>query len=149
MAAYKGGTSFGHTPKVGEVCLVLSPLLVEDEEGEGKLVWYRAACLYMIESDSYLCILVDYGRIVAVDSICIRRIPKRLVHFLPFVAQQAVLLGLEEGDVTEELVQRFKQLVPDGCQIEARVCKKEGEGYVIELPSIASILLQEGLLKWN
>lgn len=93
LRAYNDGPSFGHTPKVVEVCLVLSPLPVEGEE-EGKLVWFRAACLYIINSFSYLGILVDYTVGLSLSILSApRRIPERLFHFLPSFAQQAIFIG--------------------------------------------------------
>lgn len=150
MASYGGGAALGHLPKVGEICLVFSKV----EDGE-KMAWYRAVCLDIISSDSlggrrFLCLQVDYGRIVAADVSDIRRIPKRLVHHLPYVAQQAVLLGCDGMEaIPDALAARVAELLPEGSCVEARVVGRQSESelLIVDVPSVSSALRQEGMLE--
>jgi len=142
MRRYSEGILLAYVPKEGEICIVRS--------SKDKL-WYRAAVLEPTSCPTELmCILVDYGTIIIVASEHIRKIPKRFVDYLPFVAQQAVLKELQHiapEDVDKKLVARISALLPEKSFITARVVGRNDHMYVVEIPSISKILLDEGLLK--
>lgn len=140
MRRYSEGIIIGHTPMEGEVCIVKSP-----EDG----LWYRAAVLQATDY-SWLCILIDYGQILTISSEHIRRIPKRFVDYMPFVAQRAMLNELKDiapEKIDERLVTRISTLLPENSFVSVRVVGQQDLAYVVEIPSVTKILLDEGLLK--
>ena len=139
MCRYAEGIAGGHIPAETEICIVKSP-------NDG--LWYRAAALQAeANSSSFLCILVDYGQMLSVGVGDVRRIPKRFVELMPYVAQQAVLNDVKDGDVDEKLGARICSLLPENSFVSARVVGRSDLLYVVDIPSVGKILLQEGLLR--
>lgn len=121
-----------------EVCIVKSP-----KDG----LWYRAAVLRATDRPSVLlCILVDYGQMLAVAVKDIRRIPKRFVDYMPYMVQQAVLSQVKDGHIDEKLGARICSLLPDNSFVPVRVVARNDLLYVVDIPSVSKILLEEGLL---
>jgi len=141
MRRYSEGIIIGYCPIEGEICIVKSP-----KDGR----WYRAAVLQTTDSPVVLCVLVDYGRIQTIAVEHIRKIPNRFINYIPFAAQQAVINELKDiapGDMNEKLAARVSALLPHNSFVTTRVVGRNDPLYVVEIPSITNILLEEGLLK--
>lgn len=98
----------------------------------------------------YFCIQVDCGKLHYIDVTQIRRIPKRFVDYLPYLAQQTILEGTETLQVVEtNLAHRFSELLPEGSIVTVTSAKRcEGdEMYIVRLPEISATLTSEGLLQ--
>ena len=73
----------------------------------------------MRNATRYLMMQVDFGKIVCAIPQDIRRTPKHLIEFLPFVAQQVVLRGCEgKKSVSDTLAARLCELLPEGIEVE-------------------------------
>lgn len=134
-----------HVPQVGEVCLARS-----DSDG----LWYRAACIEIVEAangsehNKYLCLQVDYGEIIPVDFDGVRRIPKRFVNTLPCVAVQAVLKEFAdyEKDIDDNLMRVLQELLPRRSTVQLSVVRRDGYAYVVDIPEFGEKLAQGGFL---
>ena len=137
MSAYAETISRGHAPKAGEICIVQS-----SEDG----AWYRAACM-QAEQSTFLCFQVDYGKVVTASLEQIRRIPKRLVEFLPYQAAHCVLQQFDnEVEVPVKVMERVAQLMPSNDVFDVTVIKFIEDRYIVDIPSVSSVLKQEGLI---
>ena len=137
MAEYASSLVLGHTPIEGEVCIVRS---MEDEG------WYRGACL-QTASNSFQFLLVDFGSMVTCFTDDVRRMPKRFVECLPYVAQHAILKGCENiPEIGEDLAKRVTELLPVNALVEVKVENKADTSYVVDIPSVYSVLKAECLL---
>lgn len=131
---YADGVSMGHTPGEGEICLVQS---------EG--AWYRAACLDL--NDPHLVLLVDYGKMMHARSADIRRIPKRFVAGLPFLASHSILKGFEnEEEPASNVSARVSQLLPFGEVVDVTFIRRDGDAIVLDIPAVSAVLKSEGLI---
>lgn len=130
----------GYGPKMNEICIA--------RYGDGK--WYRSACIDVIEDPAgrrYMCIQVDYGETHIVDVDDIRRIPKRLIDYLPYLAQHTILEGTESmEEVKPELVTRFGEILPTNSKVTVSVISRVDIAYIIRIPEVSAILSSEGLL---
>lgn len=130
----------GHTPKSSEICIALFP--------DGK--WHRAACLEVIPDPSgtrFTCIEVDHGHMHVIDLEFIRRIPKRFVEFLPYLAQQTILEGTENMDqISAALSERFSDILSDNSIVSLTVVSRLDDIYIVRIPKVRDMLSQEGLL---
>ena len=121
--------------------------IVRSIEDEG---WYRGACLQIISdgsTNSFEFILVDFGSIVTCSAEDVRRIPKRFVECLPYIAQHAILKGCENiSEVSENLAKRVAELLPVNTIVEVKVENRADTSYIVDIPSVYSVLKAEGLL---
>ncbi|KAI9555491.1 hypothetical protein GHT06_018006 [Daphnia sinensis] len=140
LEAYATAIVRGYGPKMNEICIARYP--------DGK--WYRSACLDEIADPAgkrYMCIQVDYGETHIVDVDDIRRIPKRLIDYLPYQAQHTILEGTESmEEVKTELSTRLGELLPNNSQVTVSVVSRIEMAYVVRIPQISAILSSEGLL---
>jgi tudor domain-containing protein 1/4/6/7 len=144
MTTYAEGLLVGFSPNAGEICMVRLRRPMDSSP-----YWYRGACLQVVDEDgckNYFMILVDFGDVVVVDHSDLRRIPKRFVDFCPFVAQQAILKDVQNLDVSDALAQRVAELLPLYSKVECKVVDRDGAAYVIDIPSVSSVLRSEGLI---
>jgi tudor domain-containing protein 1/4/6/7 len=144
MTTYAEGLLVGFSPNAGEICMVRFSRPMDSSP-----YWYRGACLQVVEEDgskNYFMILVDFGNYAMVDHTDLRRIPKRFVNFCPFVAQQAVLKDVQNLDVSDALAERVAELLPLYSKVECKVVDREGPAYIIDIPSVSSVLRSEGLI---
>lgn len=140
MCCYCEETLVGYTPIENEICIVKSP-------NDG--LWYRAAAASQATENPsvFFCILVDYGQILEVGVQDIRRIPKRFVDYLPYIAQQAVLKEVKDVDIGERLDVRIRSLLPENSVVSARVVDRSDLLYIVDIPSVSKILKEERLLR--
>ena len=144
MTTYAEGLIVGFSPNVSEISMVRFRRPMDSSP-----YWYRGACLQVVDEDNskiYFMLLVDFGDMAIVDCADLRRIPKRFVDFCPFVAQQAILKDVQNLDVSEALAQRVAELLPLYCKVECKVVDRDGVAYVIDIPSVSSVLRSEGLI---
>ena len=144
MTTYAEGLIVGFSPNVSEISMVRFKRPMDSSP-----YWYRGACLQVVDEDNskiYFMLLVDFGDMAIVDCADLRRIPKRFVDFCPFVAQQAILKDVQNLDVSEALAQRVAELLPLYCKVECKVVDRDGVAYVIDIPSVSSVLRSEGLI---
>jgi hypothetical protein len=141
MAEYASSVVLGHTPAEGEICIVRS---MEDDG------WYRGTCLQVFSggsTNSFQFLQVDFGSIITCFADDVRRIPKRFVESLPYVAQHAILKGCENiTEISENLVRRSKELLPVNAPVEVKVESRFDTSYIVDIPSVYSVLKAEGLL---
>ena len=140
MAEYAKSV-LGHSPVVGEICIVRS---IEENN------WFRGACLKRIEGGStptFEFALVDFGDVIQVFPDDIRRIPKRFVDVLPYVAQAVILKGCENmEEVGPNLIKRVKELLPINSHVDVNVKIMDSNLYIVDIPSVSSVLKNEGLI---
>lgn len=139
LATYAESVSRGFTPQSGEICIIRS-----SEDGH----WYRAACLET-QPPVFLCYMVDYGKVLPVCFENIRRIPKRFVSFLPYQAATCVLkemANVEPENISEKVVARVAELLPENKVVDATVVSFDGDVYVVDIPTVSSVLKKEGLI---
>ncbi|XP_046653473.1 uncharacterized protein LOC124344087 [Daphnia pulicaria] len=139
MEDYAKAIARGHGPKLNEICLALYP--------DGK--WYRSVCLDVIADPAgsrYMCLQVDYGETHIIDIDDIRRIPRRFIDFLPYLAQHAILEGTDAmEEVKQDLVTRFSDILPKNSKVTVSVVSRVEITYIVRIPEVAEILASEGL----
>lgn len=139
MEDYAKAIARGHGPKLNEICLALYP--------DGK--WYRSVCLDVIADPAgsrYMCMQVDYGETHIIDIDDIRRIPRRFIDFLPYLAQHAILEGTDAmEEVKQDLVTRFSDILPKNSKVTVSVVSRVEITYIVRIPEVAEILASEGL----
>ena len=137
MCSYSEEILTGHTPVCNEVCIIKSPV-------DG--LWYRAAML-SAQGSEFAFILVDYGQLLSVAVGDIRRIPKRFVDSVPYIAQPAMLNEVRHVlELDDQLGARISALLPENSFVPLRVVSRNGRVYAVDIPSVSKILLEEGLL---
>jgi len=139
MSRYSEEILFGYTPVNGEICIVQSP-----KDGR----WCRAAVLQPTDCNSvFLVFLVDYGEVLSIPVENMRRIPKRFVDCIPYIAHQAelnVCQGITKMD--DKLRARVSALLPTNSRVSVRVVARSDVAYVVEIPSVSKVLREEGLV---
>uniref|UniRef100_V5H027 Tudor domain-containing protein n=1 Tax=Anoplophora glabripennis TaxID=217634 RepID=V5H027_ANOGL len=124
-----------YKPKASEMCLV-SYKGPEDDEA----TWYRAVVLSE-EEDKYTISFVDFGNIECTKSENIRRFPANLKD-IPILGIGCSCTGLPKK---QQIVDRLKQLISEGTQVDVVVKGLDGLKYQIEMPEIYKQLKAENL----
>lgn len=95
----------------------------------------------------FWCLQVDYGDTHIVDIDDIRRIPKRLIDFLPYLAVHAILEETKSmEEVKMDLINRFSDILPKNSKVTVNVVSREEVTYIVRIPEVSDILSSEGLL---
>lgn len=105
----------------------------------------------MEEKTLFVCVQVDYGSMIYQDVHNLRRIPKRFVNPLPYLAIQGILKEATQmfetnAPLNEKLRKRLPELLPVKTVLNVNIVRPEAGAYIIEIPEIGEKLVSEGLL---
>lgn len=82
-----------------------------------------------------------------IDLNYIRRIPKRLVSFLPYLAQHTILEGTENlEEIPQALSERVSDILSENSVVTVSVVGRQDHLYIVRIPQVSDVLSQEGLL---
>ncbi|KAG5876468.1 hypothetical protein JTB14_010157 [Gonioctena quinquepunctata] len=124
-----------YEPAEFEMCLVAHQAPEEDEPS-----WYRGVVLERNDGE-YNIQAVDFGNLILAKSKDVRKFTKELQK-IPILGITCEFVGIPDS---EAVLERVKQLIPEGEEIKVDIKSFDDLKYKIEIPSVYKILKQEGL----